>query len=55
MEDGEGICVYITWDTFRGPLAWSVRIFVGGLFVGRFRDYAGDLELFAEMTAENWT
>ena len=48
-EEGKG-CVYVTWDTFGGPLARVVKL-GGGLLVDRFRDWAEDLKTFAEKTA----
>ena len=45
-ETGGG-CVYVTWDTFGGPLARVVRL-GGGLLVDRFWDWAEDLKIFVE-------
>lgn len=49
-EEGEGQSVYVTWDTFGGPLAHVVKL-GAGLLVDRFRDWAEDLKNFAETTA----
>jgi hypothetical protein len=50
-ETGEG-CVYVTWDTFGGPVAWVVRL-GGGLLVKRFWDWAEDLKIYAEGRAKD--
>ena len=47
----EDKCVYVTWDTFGGPLAWLVKITMGALLVERFKDWAEDLKNFAQETA----
>lgn len=47
-RDGEEGTVYECYETFSGPLAWMVRVFVGGMLVRRFRQWNGDLKEFVE-------
>jgi hypothetical protein len=47
-DSGKG-CVYVTWDTFGGPLAHVVKL-GSSLLVARFWDWADDLKNFAETT-----
>ncbi len=46
-EGGEG-SVYDVYETFSGPLAWAVRVFVGGALVRRFGQWNGELRGFVE-------
>lgn len=50
-EEGEG-CVYVTWDTFGGPMARVVKGLMGKVLVKRFWDWADDSRGFAEGRVE---
>lgn len=47
-EGGGGGTVYEVYETFSGPLAWAVRVFVGGTLVRRFGQWNGELRDFVE-------
>lgn len=54
-EDG-GETIYNVFETFSGPLAWAVRVFVGATLVKRFRQWNGELKEFVEgASSENTT
>lgn len=44
----DGETVYDVYETFSGPLAWAVRVFVGKTLVKRFGQWNGDLKNFVE-------
>lgn len=46
--DAEGETVYEVYETFSGPLAWLVKIFVGKTLVKRFGQWNGELQGFVE-------
>ena len=46
--EGEEGTVYDVYETFSGPLAWAVRVFVGGALVRRFGQWNGELKDFVE-------
>lgn len=49
IEDlGDGTCVYRTWETFAGPVAWIVKRAYGGQLQERFEDWVRDLKGFVE-------
>ena len=48
QEDGKGATVYNVYETFSGPLAWAVRVFVGKTLVKRFGQWNGELKGFVE-------
>ena len=45
---GGGETVYDVYETFSGPLAWFVRVFVGKALVRRFGQWNGELKGFVE-------
>ena len=47
-EGTEGTVVYDVYETFSGPLAWLVKLFVGGTLVKRFGQWNGELKAFVE-------
>ena len=47
-RDGEEGTVYDVYETFSGPLAWAVRVFVGEMLVRRFGQWNGELKGFVE-------
>ncbi|MCJ1456962.1 hypothetical protein MMC28_007328 [Mycoblastus sanguinarius] len=46
--EGGGETVYNVYETFSGPLAWAVRVFVGRTLVKRFGQWNGELKAFVE-------
>lgn len=48
FQDDEGETVYDVYETFSGPLAWAVRVFVGGALVRRFAQWNGELKEYVE-------
>ncbi|KAK4691832.1 hypothetical protein P7C71_g5255, partial [Lecanoromycetidae sp. Uapishka_2] len=48
QKDGEEGTVYDVFETFSGPVAWAVRVFVGGALVKRFGQWNGELKAFVE-------
>lgn len=44
----DGSCNYVVWETFSGPLALLVRLFVGGALVKRFGQWNQELKEYAE-------
>ena len=46
-EDGKET-VYDVFETFSGPLAWAVRVFVGAALVKRFGQWNGELRDYIE-------
>lgn len=49
---GEEGTVYDVYETLSGPLAWVVRVFVGGMLVRRFGQWNGELKEFVEGIGE---
>lgn len=50
-----GICTECTdWETFGGPLAHAVKLFVGGKLVKGFGDWSAGLKRFAEERTKCW-
>ncbi|KAL8688574.1 MAG: hypothetical protein Q9218_005553 [Villophora microphyllina] len=45
-------CTYDVWETFSGPLAVLVRLFVGGTLVKRFRQWNQELNAHVEQHRE---
>lgn len=45
-----GETTYDVYETFSGPLAWAVRIFVGNILVKRFGQWNGELRDYVEET-----
>ena len=43
--------VYEVWETFSGPLAFLVRLFVGKTLVKRFRQWNQDLKMHVQGTS----
>ena len=50
---GEEGTVYDVYETFSGPLAWVVRVLLGGTLVKRFGQWNGELKGFVEGTGED--
>ncbi|KAL8776655.1 MAG: hypothetical protein Q9194_003018 [Teloschistes cf. exilis] len=50
--NGDGTCTYDVWETFSGPLALLVRLFVGGALVKRFRQWNQELKEYVERKSE---
>ncbi|KAL9104302.1 MAG: hypothetical protein Q9163_000743 [Psora crenata] len=48
VEEKEGEVIYDVWETFSGPLAILIKIFVGKVLVRRFAQWNRDLKSFAE-------
>ncbi|KAL8667127.1 MAG: hypothetical protein Q9168_007346 [Polycauliona sp. 1 TL-2023] len=46
--DEEGVTTYDVWETFSGPLAVLVRLFVGGTLVKRFKQWNEELRDYTE-------
>ena len=46
FRNEEGETVYDVYETFSGPLAWAVRVFVGNALVRRFAQWNGELKDF---------
>lgn len=46
--DADGRTVYDVYETFSGPLAWLVKLFVGRTLVKRFGQWNGELREFVE-------
>lgn len=44
----DGSSTYDVWETFSGPLALLVRLFVGSRLVKRFRQWNHELKLYSE-------
>ncbi|KAL8937525.1 MAG: hypothetical protein Q9211_003646 [Gyalolechia sp. 1 TL-2023] len=44
----DGTCTYDVWETFSGPLALLVRIFLGGTLVERFKQWNQELKRYSE-------
>ncbi|KAL8932342.1 MAG: hypothetical protein Q9216_006875 [Gyalolechia sp. 2 TL-2023] len=44
----DGSCTYDVWETFSGPLALLVRVFVGNTLVKRFGQWNDELKRFSE-------
>lgn len=44
----DGSCNYVVWETFSGPLALLVRLFVGAVLVRRFRQWNQELKQYSE-------
>lgn len=40
--------MYDVFETFSGPVAWAVRVFVGAALVKRFGQWNGELKAFVE-------
>ncbi|KAI4098534.1 MAG: hypothetical protein L6R37_006467 [Teloschistes peruensis] len=51
--NGDGTCTYDVWETFSGPLALLVRLFVGGALVKRFRQWNQELKEYVERKSED--
>ena len=51
-EGEEGGTVYDCYETMSGPLAWVVRVFVGGMLERRFGQWNGELKGFVEGSGE---
>lgn len=51
-EGGSEECVYDVYETFSGPLAWFVKVFVGKTLVKRFGQWNGELRGFVEQKAK---
>ena len=47
-ETGTGGTIYNVYETFSGPLAWAVKLFVGATLVNRFGQWNEELRAFAE-------
>lgn len=47
-QDEGGGTIYDVYETFSGPLAWVVKLFVGSTLVKRFRQWNGELKVFVE-------
>lgn len=47
-EQEGGTTVYNCYETMSGPLAWAVKVFVGGMLVRRFGQWNGELKGFVE-------
>lgn len=47
----DGISTYEVWETFSGPLAFLVRLFVGKTLVKRFRQWNQELKIHAQGTS----
>ncbi|KAI4250687.1 MAG: hypothetical protein LQ352_005305 [Teloschistes flavicans] len=45
---GHGVCTYDVWETFSGPLALLVRLFLGGTLVKRFEQWNQELKEHVE-------
>ena len=43
-RDEDGTSAYEVWETFSGPLAFLVRLFVGKILVKRFRQWNQELK-----------
>ncbi len=52
QRQGEEGTVYDVFETFSGPVAWAVRVFVGGALVRRFGQWNGELRGFVEGKGE---
>lgn len=48
VDDGSGGTDYLSWETFGGPLAYIVRLAVGGQLVNRSADSGRELKAYAE-------
>ncbi|KAL8922124.1 MAG: hypothetical protein Q9172_003698 [Xanthocarpia lactea] len=46
--DKEGVTTYDVWETFSGPLALLVRLFVGNTLVKRFKQWNEELRDYTE-------
>ena len=44
----DGISIYEVWETFSGPLAFLVRLFVGKTLVKRFRQWNQELKIHVQ-------
>ncbi len=51
-REGEEGTVYNVYETFSGPLAWTVRVFMGGTLVRRFGQWNRELKEFVEGKGE---
>ena len=51
-RDGEEGTVYDCYETLSGPLAWVVRVFVGGMLVRGFGPWKGSFMGFVEGMGE---
>ncbi|KAI4193700.1 MAG: hypothetical protein LQ350_008196 [Teloschistes chrysophthalmus] len=51
--NGDGTCTYDVWETFSGPLALLVRLFVGSALVKRFRQWNQELKEYVERKPED--
>ena len=47
-EAGGGGTVYNVYETFSGPLAWAVKLFVGSTLVERFGQWNEELGAFVQ-------
>lgn len=47
-EKAGGGTIYDVYETFSGPLAWAVKVFVGSTLVERFGQWDGELRAFVE-------
>ena len=47
-SNSDGTTTYDVWETFSGPLAILVRLFVGRTLVNRFRQWNHELKLYSE-------
>lgn len=50
--DVDGETVYDVYETFSGPLAWAVKVFVGNALVKRFGQWNRELKGFVEKASE---
>ena len=50
--DDQGITTYDVWETFSGPLAILVRLFVGSALVKRFKQWNEELRDYTEARAQ---
>ncbi|KAL8726877.1 MAG: hypothetical protein Q9166_006429 [cf. Caloplaca sp. 2 TL-2023] len=50
--DQNGVTTYDVWETFSGPLAFLVRLFVGKALVKRFRQWNEELKSHTEACAQ---
>ena len=48
QTNGTAETTYNVYETFSGPLAWAVKVFVGKTLVKRFQQWNGELKCFAE-------
>ncbi|KAL8767356.1 MAG: hypothetical protein Q9209_006119 [Squamulea sp. 1 TL-2023] len=50
-SDSSGLTTYDVWETFSGPLALLVRLFVGKTLVKRFKQWNEELKAYTETHA----